>query len=165
MRSVEPLRFRSSDRRFSLYLPARGVVALLAHVRQAGRLETGGILIGKYTEDLAEATVAEVLGPPPDSRAWGTSFLRGVHGLVRELRTLWGSAVRTYYLGEWHFHPYASSEPSPEDQRQMFSIAQDSKFRCPEAILLIIGGDPATDWEVTAHVFIRAGHVVRLERG
>jgi hypothetical protein len=47
----------------------------------------------------------------------------------------------------------------------MFSIAQDAKVRCPEAVLLIIGGDPVTDWEVTAHVFTRAGDVVRLEKG
>src|SRR4051812_25352806 len=89
--------FRSTDGRFAVTVPAGAATALLAHARRAGSFETGGVLIGNYNEALTEAIVTELLGPPSDSRAWRSSFLRGVEGLARRLGSLWKSRSPTYY--------------------------------------------------------------------
>lgn len=151
------LAFASVDGRYRLTVPENCTEAMLAHARASVPKETGGIIVGQYTEALDHAVLTDALGPPADSRGWATGFIRGVQGLARALRNLWSSSVTTYYLGEWHFHPFSAAQPSEDDADQMFSIAHNDRYRCPEPILLILGGDPAGVWEVSAHVYTRAG--------
>ena len=99
-------------------------------------LETGGILIGHYLGPRI-AVVRQALPPPPDSVRTGCSFLRGTDGLDEVLREHWNEDERLYYLGEWHYHPIGSHEPSETDVRQMRRIAQDEGATCPEAMLII----------------------------
>jgi hypothetical protein len=54
----------------------------------AGDSETGGILIGRYTEDRSTAIIAEATPPPPDSRQGHSWFVRGVAGLAELLLRL-----------------------------------------------------------------------------
>lgn len=134
------------------------------HCRDAGEVETGGILIGRYTERHDCAVVDHVTGPTEDSRATRTRFRRGTAGLQKLLDRLW-RRERRYYLGEWHFHPGAASEPSSVDRRQLRSIARDPGYSCPEPILLIIGGNPSGDWTATAFVFPRGNQSIRMQPG
>ena len=157
-----PLVWGSVDGRFAVTFPPEALRELVEHTRRAGNLETGGILVGRYNDDLNRATVTEVVGPPPDSSAWRTGFLRGVGGLARRLRDLWNSRGRSYYLGEWHFHPSAIPRASPDDEHQMLQIAGDKDYRCPEPILVIVGGGPAHSWTLTAYVFTALGERVSL---
>jgi hypothetical protein len=53
---------------------------------------------------------------------------------------------KEHYLGEWHFHPFAAPSPSSIDYSQMAEIAVSRSWRCPEPVLLIIGGDPRGEW-------------------
>lgn len=147
------LEFRSRDTRFAVRIPGPQVKSLLKFAREAGRRETGGILVGYYSTKLDCAHVTEVSAPPSDSKAGGWSFERGVRGLAKQLSTLWNASTRTYYLGEWHFHPYASPEASGDDRRQMRAISVNDDYRCPEPLLLILGGDPNSAWDARAYVF------------
>lgn len=103
--------------------------------------ETGGILIGHYSVNLNTALITLITGPPPDSKAGKTWFHRGVKGLWDILQQSLNCS-NTYYLGEWHFHPFASPTPSLQDLRQMKQIALDKKYNCPEPVLIILGGEP-----------------------
>lgn len=105
----------------------------------AGNVETGGVLIGRYSADLTTAIVVEATPAPPDSRHGPTWFSRGSLGLCRMLRRRWRANMQTYYVGEWHFHPAARVEPSKEDVIQMYRICQDPNYCCVEPILLILG--------------------------
>ena len=102
-------------------------------------VETGGILVGHYTEDGSTAIVTEPLPPPKDSARGGSWFRRGVAGLRGLLAERWESERRSYYVGEWHYHPAGIVEPSGDDLAQMHSIKADPRYRCLEPIMVIVG--------------------------
>lgn len=156
------LLFRSADGRFGLTLDAGRVARLLELCREAGLDETGGILVGRYSYGHDCAHVISIVRPPADSAAGRTLFRRGVAGLNSWLQKLWG-ATREHYIGEWHFHPLASPDPSSIDREQMLRIATDRAWGCPEPVLLIIGGDPAGEWRAHAEVATRQGRLIPLQ--
>lgn len=124
-------------------------------------METGGIFVGEYSEEGDCALVAAVSGAPADSRAGRAWFYRGVRGLQVWLDRLW-HRERKYFLGEWHFHPYAEPTPSGTDKRQLTEIAKASSYHCQEPILVIIGGDPKGEWRIRSFVFPRDHAFVEL---
>jgi hypothetical protein len=76
------------------------------------------------------------------------------------LEKLWPK--KDYYLGEWHFHPHAAAEPSGTDIGQMIEISTSTKYRCPEPLLLILGGDPNGSWHIRVFVFPRGATLLEL---
>ena len=153
--------FRSSDLRFGLTIPDTALDVLLGFCVGAGVSETGGILIGHYAPALDMAIVTQVSGPPDDSSSGRSFFTRGTRGLQSLLNRLWRR--RQYYLGEWHFHPYATPIASGRDRRQMLAFARDHALKCPEPVLLLIGGDPQGNWQVAAFVFPKDTAPVAME--
>lgn len=143
--------FRSADERFGLSIATEHVREILRLCKQAGTHETGGVLIGHYTDGLDCAVVTRVSGPEEDSRAGATWFERGTKKLRALLEQYWRRG-RGYYLGEWHFHPGAAPTPSGPDVGSMRRIALDPGTQCREPVLLIMGGCPAR-WAASAHVF------------
>lgn len=151
---IKPLyRFISVDRRYGIALPAHSVRAMLAHAHASGTRETGGILIGCYNEGNDTAIVTRADGPPPDSRASHTRFRRGVQGLTDLLGRMWTRPIRTYYLGEWHFHPFSNAERSSVDDDTMWDPELRDGFGCPIPVLVILGGDPEGEWSLRAWAY------------
>ncbi|MBX3408215.1 MAG: Mov34/MPN/PAD-1 family protein [Phycisphaeraceae bacterium] len=134
---------------------------MLELCRQARRLETGGVLVGRYSSDQRIAQVDVATGPGSDSQAGGTWLVRGVRGLQKVLDAFW-SQKRGYYVGEWHFHPGAAPCPSHRDVSQMRSIAKSNTYHCPEPLLIILGGDPDGAYSLHAEVFTRSGRRIVL---
>lgn len=132
---------------------------MLSACEEAGQVETGGILVGTYSDDGVSARISRALGPPEGSEATSTSFVRSETGLADLLKRFW--AVQQHYLGEWHSHPKGAGVPSAQDRRQMTSISDDSAYSCPNPILLVVGR--ATSWKAGVWVF-DAGRFVRLRR-
>lgn len=155
--------FQSADQVFGLEVPSKDMDRLISLCRKAKRAETGGLLVGHYDDHHHWAFVTEVTGPPSDSRSGRTWFERGVRNLQKFLEKLW-QQDRSFYLGEWHFHPFAPANPSHTDVSQMRKIADSASYKCPEPILLILGGDPAKEMEVQAFVFRRGSDSVELMR-
>lgn len=156
---IHPLDFQSADGRFALSIPKDAVEELLEFCRNAKNVETGGIIIGRYSEDQAIAVVDQVTGPPPDSKHLFARFLRGVHGLQELLNRVWSKRERQFYLGEWHYHPLPNPTPSADDVAQMQEIANSPKYACPEPILLIVAGPSARGWLLSANIYSRQGKV------
>lgn len=157
---VEPI-FWSQGKKFGAVLTASALADLVRHATAAGTLETGGILMGRYNDQHSCATIDHVSGPPIDSEQGRSTFVRGVKGLGSIVARLWAKE-RRYYLGEWHYHPGASPTPTHTDLTSMVEIARDSKYACPEPILLIIGGKPPTNWELRLQVTSSNGTHVEL---
>ena len=151
--------FLSVDAATAVTIADRAFDAIVQRCRDAGGVETGGVLIGRYTEWLDRAIVVEAAGPPRDSRQGPRAFWRGVAGLGRLLRERWRTS-HTYYLGEWHFHPFMSAQPSSTDLDQIRAFAADPAYQCPRPVLVVVGGDPATAPEVEV-VVVEGGAVVR----
>lgn len=155
-------RFCSPDGCFDVVVPHAMIQKMHQICVEAGGVETGGILLGRYSEDLRCASIHSITGPPPDSKKRFSQFVRGIKGLPELLAKLWNKTDRTYYLGEWHHHPLSIPNPSPDDINQMNQIANSEKYACPEPILLILSGSPSENWTVTANIFKRNGSAISL---
>ena len=102
--------------------------------------EIGGILIGYYSEDHSTAIITEASSPPQDSTYGYNWFWRGIAGLRSLLACRWqNTGRRTYYIGEWHYHPAVQVIPSSDDFSQMQEISRSSNYQSKEPIMLIIG--------------------------
>ena len=142
----------SDDRRYAVRISDDVITTMVQLCIQATSNETGGILVGQYTEDLKYAQILTASRAPRDSHGGPMWFFRGVRSLQRWIDIMW-SRQHQYYLGEWHFHPGGVSRPSLTDIRQMEQIAGSPDYRCPEPILLIIAGNVMHKWEVGVYVF------------
>lgn len=149
--------FAGANGKYRVVLTAGVLVQLFSQCRRALGNETGGVLAGKYSDDKRSAVVTHLSSLPTDSKAGRTWLVRGVKGLKAWLASLWHSNSG-YYLGEWHFHPGGSSDPSATDTQQMRLIAQSAQYRCPEPILVIIGGVTDENWSISVTVFPREGN-------
>ena len=147
-------RFASDDGRFAVQVPDEVWSRLCGFCEEDFPRETGGILVGYYTPDHTTAVVTEALGAPPDSLKAPTRFERGTEGMNQALRRLWRrpAFLRRYYLGEWHHHPRGTTSPSTTDDRQMASIARGLS-KCPEPVLLIVGGSREKGWKIGCWVY------------
>jgi integrative and conjugative element protein (TIGR02256 family) len=154
--------FRSRDGRFGVRVLPDALAAMLADTRAAGSSETGGILVGRYVDSGHLAIVEMASRRTPDSRSGRSWLVRGVSGLTSWLSHLW-STSGVHYVGEWHCHPGASANPSPEDLSQMHKIARDHAYCCPEPILLIVGGHPDSGPMISGHIVTASGEVHALE--
>ena len=142
----------SKDRKFGLSLKESLMLEGLKECTDSDSQETGGILVGYYTTAHDCAVVTALSGPPEDSIRGPRLFERGTKGIQRWISRLWREQ-RRFYLGEWHYHPGGAPVPSPDDREQMQKFSKDRKLKCPEPILLIIGGNPKGAWTVNAYVF------------
>ena len=115
------------------------------HIRKSNK-ETGGVLCGYYTEDKVSAVITDFLGPTKDSIFRRASFVRGVYGLKEILDKKWKEGE--YYLGDWHLHPYSAPIASGQDLSQLMQNSKDSDLKCPEPIMIIIGGKNNKDIKV-----------------
>ncbi len=143
--------FVSAENRFGLTIYGAELQDALKYCANSGGKETGGILIGRYSQEHNMAIVTRVSGPPKDSKSGSCFFVRGIQGLQQILNRLW--ARKEYYIGEWHFHPYAAPIPSSTDHQQMADFSRDERMKCPEPILIIIGGNPNADWSMKVVVY------------
>lgn len=151
----------SSDRKFGMVLEHDFIEKMLNACKKAGSHETGGILVGHYNENLDCAFVTDVSLSPSDSKYGRFWFYRGVSGLQAWLNRLWKR--QEYYLGEWHFHPFASAAFSQRDKNQMKKIAKSKRYLCPEPVLLIIGGDPKHSWILQTYVCDKGKSFIELK--
>ena len=142
----------SKDHRFGLSLKEPFLLQGLKECEDSDSQETGGILVGYYTPANDCAIVTALSGPPEDSIRKQRFFERGTRGIQSWIFRIWREQ-RHFYLGEWHFHPSGSSVPSQDDTEQMRKLSTDTRLKCPEPILLIIGGDPKGAWSANAYVF------------
>lgn len=127
---------------------------------KANSNETGGILIGNYSDNSSRAIINCITGPPKDSKQEKFRFKRGIVGLVDLLDNKWN--LGDYYIGEWHFHPNSSSQPSMVDNEQMNKLSLDKSLNCPEPILLVIGGNRDYGWRISLNVYQNGNRITLL---
>lgn len=144
----------------AVFVRSNVVEAMLASCGEAGRRETGGILIGRYDDTGTRAEVYEATPKPSGSTSGWFSFRRGNRGLRKLLLDRWAKGF--HYLGEWHYHPGGAPEPSGSDYRAMEKIARDDAYRCQHPLMLILGGDPVGRWSLSGTICSRSMRPVRL---
>lgn len=159
------LQWTTPCQRYALRMAAKSWRQIDQECKRSGVIETGGILVGHYTSDQSTAVVTEALPPPRDSSRGRRWFHRGVAGLRRLLAKRWENATRTYYVGEWHYHPATIVEPSGDDLAQMYSVSGDPRYQCKEPLMLIVGDASEGDERpVRAFIFPQDEKHIELER-
>ena len=134
---------------------------MLEMCKTAKDRETGGILIGNYSPDLHTASITQATCPPRDSTGVRFWFSRGISGVAKLLRQLWHQ--EHYYLGEWHFHPGASSLASSTDDATMIEIAKSPSYQCSKPILIIVGQSASSKFEMSCYVYSNNAPRIELE--
>lgn len=155
--------FVSTDGTLEVALPRHAFLTMLEEAEKARGLETGGILVGNYSPSGSAAIVTTAEPAPPDSRAGRTWFQRGVQGISELLHRLWERPQATHYLGEWHYHPGASSRASWTDFTTMKRGRVQKAFQCEKPILVILGGDPQGHHTVSVYVFLKGKKHLELQ--
>ncbi len=135
---------------------------MLRACRASRGLETGGVLVGRYTADGHLAVVERASGRVEGSSSGRSWLVRGVKGLHEWLSRLWSSG-RGHYVGEWHFHPFAVPTPSRQDVKQMRLIAGSDDYQCRDPLLVIVGGDPGAETSLHVEVNTLGGQRYVLE--
>ncbi|AXA67835.1 Mov34/MPN/PAD-1 family protein [Pseudomonas oryzihabitans] len=90
--------------------------------RQAGRDETGGVLLGSYDLVGNVLHIVAALPAPADSRRSPTYFIRGMKDLKPLIESVAeASAGRLHYVGEWHSHPAGAPARPSDDDEEVYS--------------------------------------------
>jgi integrative and conjugative element protein (TIGR02256 family) len=161
IKTTQELKFSSSDNLFGLKISFKEMEKIRrCCVKNNNKEETGGILVGQYSRRHNDAVVTHISKPPDDSKRGASFFIRGIKGLQQLLNLFWKR--KEYYLGEWHYHPFSHPIPSDIDNQQMIAFAQNKLLKCPEPVLLLIGGNPKKEWNIKGFVYFQNGHKIEL---
>jgi integrative and conjugative element protein (TIGR02256 family) len=140
-----------------LRLSGQHRMALVGALREAGKREIGGILMGEHI-GADEFRVASFT----IQRRGGTivRFVRivehAISALTRFFRETGSDFTRFNYLGEWHSHPSFAPYPSSEDDASMKKILLDDKVGA-NFVVLIVAKMVETEFVATATLYRRAG--------
>lgn len=134
-------------------VPGATTCVAAAIAAQFAPLETGGLVLGRYTARRSVLTVTCFLPPPPDSLHGRTDFVRGVAGLQEEVADARDVDPSVYAVGEWHTHPGGDPTPSRTDHAHMKRFAWRGLYGCRTPLLLIVGGGagPNAPWSATLY--------------
>jgi len=118
-------------------------------------VETGGVLIG-YREDSGKYVILRATGPGPKAIRTKTRFEKEEEycqkGLIDAFSQL---GEKGLYLGEWHYHPVGSNEPSGLDIK---SLTAQTGYRIDKPIMIILS--PNLECAITIHD--KSGRCVQL---
>lgn len=159
---MNDLHFSSEDNRYQLILRKQALKTILNECAKSGRYETGGVMVGYYSDELDQAIVTEVSRKPDDSKSSGFTFVRGIEGLLNFFKNLW--PYRRYYLGEWHFHPFAEPTPSGNDFEAIKEIQANPNYDCKIPLLLILGGNPNKKYQIRSFACGENGKIIELKK-
>jgi integrative and conjugative element protein (TIGR02256 family) len=153
--------FLAPDRSIAVEIEPQAMTSMLKVCSRAGGLETGGVLIGRYSPFGDRVVVSRVTGPPRDSQRFRFNFIRGIAGLTRRFEQAWRDGL--YYIGEWHLHPKGSPQPTDTDAEQVLEFSRQRDYRCQHPVLVVVGGDPSSEWLIAVEL-VMSGRLLALQR-
>jgi integrative and conjugative element protein (TIGR02256 family) len=110
--------------------------------------ETGGLLIGYWSNVQRVAVITSCTGPGPLAFHAESAFRPDSSYQERELARLYAeSGGHWTYLGDWHTHPDGDALLSVVDGATLRTIARSKQARCPYPIMLIVArGEEVAAW-------------------
>ena len=112
-------------------------------------IETGGVLIGYKTED-GKYIILRTTGPGPKALKEKIRFEKDLKYCQKELeKSLKELGDKGLYLGEWHFHPVGSNEPSGLDIKSLTEVAYQDNYHIDKPIMIILA--PSLEYAITIH--------------
>jgi integrative and conjugative element protein (TIGR02256 family) len=119
-----------------------GVMA--AEAERLSPKETGGVLLGYWTETAKEVVITDIIGPGPCAVHEERRFVPDTDYQEREIARIYEwSGWRRTYLGDWHSHPLSRVYLSRRDRKTLRRIAGHADARAPLPLMVILaGGSP-----------------------
>lgn len=109
----------------------------------AGKIETGGVLIGAWDRQRKIVYVTGFTGPPPDSKRDAFGFIRGIRGLRAAMEKVSTATLDNLgYVGEWHSHPERhAANLSGDDRAFLREMKERTLLEDAPALMLVAGED------------------------
>ncbi len=108
---------------------------------RSGDIETGGILMG-FRSGTGNLIITKVSGPGPSSIRRSDWFERDRDFCQQVLdKTVAELGERGQYVGEWHYHPRDTNQPSGRDLQSLTEIALQANYATDEPVLVILSPD------------------------
>jgi integrative and conjugative element protein (TIGR02256 family) len=123
--------------------------------------ETGGTLVGHYSEDLRDAFVTAALEATIGAGKQRARFYRPPDNVDGQLARIYDeSGGLIHYLGEWHTHPDAAPTPSPTDLSTLRSLARSRSVATDTPFMVILGGSLQTTDTASCTLAERTGRTL-----
>jgi integrative and conjugative element protein (TIGR02256 family) len=143
------------------WVTGEALESMQAEAQRRSPLETGGILMGYWAENLSCVVIASIVGPGPEAVHKRLSFTPDHVYQEREIERLYfDSGRRVTYLGDWHSHPLGPLRLSVADRLTQLRIGMHRKARAPRALMAILaGGRPWSlgVWQLERRKWWRSG--------
>ena len=128
--------------------------SLLVEADRIFPLETGGVMMGYWSESKDEVVICHTSGPGPRAIHTEHSFIPDYDYQESEIARLYEESGRVHtYLGDWHTHPHEAVYLSPKDERALRKVASFSEARAPMPIMAILGGGDL-EWYIGAWCYV-----------
>ena len=102
--------------------------------------ETGGVLIGTFDFAHHICYIVDAIDSPSDSQEYPGAYIRGSNGLLEAVTKIEDLTIGNLcYVGEWHSHPTADTEPSRDDRTLLQAISDYAYLRGNPGIMVIVG--------------------------
>lgn len=106
----------ANGKAYRVHILARALKKIEKEISDWPKVETGGILMGRFSEVSNTFHVVDVLDPPEDSTRSAQKFVLGKKGLYQQITTYSETIdCSLYCLGTWHNH-LTTSGPSQIDR-------------------------------------------------
>jgi integrative and conjugative element protein (TIGR02256 family) len=115
---------------------------LVQEANAAAPLETGGVLLGYWSESSTEPVVTQAVGPGPQAIHTRERFMPDHRFHESEVARLCNQNPALQYLGDWHSHPGAAGYLSSLDYSTLRKIAVSRAARAPRPLMIILGFGP-----------------------
>ena len=119
-----------------------------------GKLEAGGVLLGRLILDSSDAVVDKVTGPMDGDVRTRQGFSRKSDLHQKEIDSTWRDTEGTCcYLGEWHTHAEATPKPSEIDLDNWKDRFHKDRHHLSRMFFVIVGTSHTAVWEYDGNQF------------
>ena len=122
---------------------------MLIEAERVTPLETGGVLMGYWTQAPDEVVITWASGPGPRALHRKYRFVPDADYHDTVVAHHYEASGRLHaYLGDWHTHPKSSPRLSWQDWRTLSRISRHEAARVATPIMAIAAGGPVWDMAV-----------------
>lgn len=111
--------------------------------------ETGGLLVGYWSEDETEVVITDIVDAGPKARHGRFTFSPDYEYQQEQLDIILDNGARPlFYIGDWHTHPKGQLTLSLLDHYALWRISRNPEAFAPWPIMLIFAG--SEKWDIRA---------------
>lgn len=127
-----------TNKNISIVIKGKVLEKILANIKNRS-LETGGILYGFKIKEKDEYILSGITEQQELDQVTCCSFNRLDSNHLKIVHNLWKEDKSIMYLGDWHYHPVDSVNPSGTDYQSFKRNTNESKTDSKFLFYIIVG--------------------------